>query len=209
MWTNDGGPFGGRVQAIERIDTNSVVAGTRDGGVFISHDAGDSWQTANHGLGNLIISCISINPDNNNTAYLGTEGDGVYRTNNLNGTPVWVKFSNGVSNNSVLCSAISAQDTARVYAGTVNGMFSSTTCGSLWTDISGDLTSKTVNAIVLFSDPLKIMVGTMGGIFKTTDGGVSWVLKNNGVTSPFISSLRVDPADERCDVRFGGCFQVN
>ena len=79
-WTNDSGPFGGRIEAIERFGPGHLIAGTRNGGVFLSLDAASTWRAANTGLSDLIVTCAVVNPSNTNSAFVGTAGGGVFRT---------------------------------------------------------------------------------------------------------------------------------
>ncbi|MEN8209755.1 MAG: hypothetical protein ABFR50_10955, partial [Candidatus Fermentibacteria bacterium] len=175
VWTNEGGPYGGRVYAVEYIDGSTLLAGTEHGGVYISHDSGDTWQTANEGLTSYIVNCIGKNPLNSNTVYIGTSGNGVFRTRNGTSACTWSERSTNLGSNMVLSIAVSSVDTCMIYAGTVNGIYVATDCGGYWSDITNNISDPNVSAIALGPSGLDTLyVGTNSGVFKSTDGGVSW-----------------------------------
>jgi photosystem II stability/assembly factor-like uncharacterized protein len=197
-WTNDGGPYGGRIQAVELFGTNQVVVGTRNGGVFVSRDAGATWEAANAGLADLIVNCVVVNPLNPNTAFIGTSADGVYRTRDLGSRVAWTNLSSNLGNPYVQCLAICRGDTSALFAGTINGVFKSTTGGRYWFDMTNNLSVKNVTAMAFGGwGPDTVYAaasGVGGGVFKSTNGGDTWTLKNNGFTSSFVTTVRVDPA---------------
>ena len=58
-------------------------------GVFISKDYGKSWKKINKGLETLEANTISIDPNNKNVLYLGTDDDGLYKS--VNSGDTWGK----------------------------------------------------------------------------------------------------------------------
>jgi photosystem II stability/assembly factor-like uncharacterized protein len=198
-WTNEGGPYGGRIEAAEYAGSGRLIAGTRNGGVFVTADAAASWHTANTGLTDLIVTCAVVNRLNAKTAYIGTSGGGVFRTASLWGETAWVNTSYNIGNRDIECIAMCRSDTTMIFAGTSAGLFKGLAGGGVWMDISGNLTDKNIAAIAFpGSGADTIFVGTSGstgGVFKTTNGGASWTLKNSGLTFPYIAILRADPSN--------------
>ena len=198
-WTNESGPFGGRIEAIEYFGAGHLIAGTRNGGVFLSHDAAATWQAANTGLSDLIVTCAVVNPSNTNTAFIGTSGGGVFRTRNLRGETAWTNCSYNIGNRDIQCIAMCRADTNTIFAGTVGGIFKGTAGGGYWTDISSNLTDKNIAAFALpgwGTDTIYVgTAGSNGGVFKTTNGGATWTLKNSGFTNPYVATVRADPSN--------------
>lgn len=209
VWSNEGGPYGGRVQTVEFIDDTVYLAGTWNGGVFISHDSGTRWNSSNSGLTNLIINCICKNPLNRNTVYIGTGGGGVFRTNLAATTCPWVPRSYNLGNSNVLCIAMSPVDTNVVFAGTVSGIYRSLNTGGSWSNITNNLADANVNAVAIGGNFDTLYTGTNSGVFKSTDGGTTWVSKNVGLTNLFIKSLKIDPKSHSIVLAatFGGVFK--
>ena len=75
-WTNEGGPYGGRIQTAAFLNNSTILAGSRHGGIYVSHDTGNSWTVVNQGLTNYIINDLAGNPANSNTVYAATGGGG-------------------------------------------------------------------------------------------------------------------------------------
>ena len=198
-WSNENGPFGGRVEAIEYVGAGRLVAVTRNGGVFLSADAASSWRAANTGLSDLIATCVAVNPSNGNTAYTGTSGGGVFKTWSLFGGTEWFNTSYNIGSRDIRCLAVCRADTNTILSGTLGGIFKGAAGGGVWTDISGDLSDRSVSAVALPGwGADTIYVGTAGsaaGVFKTTNGGASWTLKNSGLTTPYVTCLRADPSN--------------
>jgi photosystem II stability/assembly factor-like uncharacterized protein len=195
-WSNESGPFGGRIEAIEYLGAGRLAAAARNGGVFLSEDAAGSWRAANEGLADLIVTCVAENPSNPNTMYAGTSGGGVFKTLALWGETAWYNTSYNIGSRDVRCLAVCRGDTSTVLAGTIGGIFKGLAGGGVWIDVSGDLPDRSVSAIALAGwGADTIYAGTALGVYKTTNGGVSWTIKNNGLTSPYVSCLRADPSN--------------
>jgi photosystem II stability/assembly factor-like uncharacterized protein len=198
-WSNEKGPFGGRIEAIEYLGTERLIAATRNGGVFLSADAAASWRSANGGLADLIVTCAAVHPSNANTAYVGTSGGGVFKSANLWGETAWFNTSYNIGNRDIRCLAVCRADTSKILAGTLGGVYKALAGGGVWIDISGNLADRSVAVIALpgaGADTIYVGTsGSAGGVFKTTNGGASWTLKNNGLSAWFVSCLCADPSN--------------
>jgi hypothetical protein len=78
VWTTNG-PEGGdvRAMAIDPANPATLYAGTYGGGIFKSHNGGESWTAINAGLTNLFINALAVDPFTPARIYAGT-GTGVY-----------------------------------------------------------------------------------------------------------------------------------
>jgi len=77
-WSPSNGPTGGTVSTvvIDPVTTTTLYAGTIDGGVFKSTDAGSSWIAINTGLTSIRVIGIAIDPVTPAIIYAAT-ADGI------------------------------------------------------------------------------------------------------------------------------------
>ncbi len=90
----------------------TMWAGGASGGIWISNDAGKTWNAANGVLGNFNVSCLALDPGDTtgNTLYAGTgahdlHGDGIFRS--TNGGLEWKRLDHGHNNGWKYVSSIS------------------------------------------------------------------------------------------------------
>jgi photosystem II stability/assembly factor-like uncharacterized protein len=107
------------------------LAGTEDDGVFVSRDAGKTWNATNNGLNHLTVYSIACDRSNSNILYVGTHGGGVYRSSD--GGKSWKQKTQGLSNLVVHSVLVLPSDPTVLFAGTLNGgLFKSADGGEHW-----------------------------------------------------------------------------
>lgn len=107
--------------AIHPKDSNKLILATRGGGVLISKDGCQSWQSINEGLGNLFVNTVTFDPLNPRTIYVGTDG-GVYIS--YDSGEHWGVVNEGLLGATVIYSImVDPQDSKNVYAATPYGIF--------------------------------------------------------------------------------------
>lgn len=160
---------GGRTRAllIDPTNPNRMYAGGVAGGLWVSNNAGGTWNKVSESAENLAVTCITR--ASNGDIYFGT-GEGL--SSNGGGT----SFTPGIIG---------------------RGVFKSTDGGNTFTQLSatkpvnGNSTSEEwalVNDIVAHpTNPLIIYAGTSRGLRVTEDGGNTWV--NN-----YIMTVSTTPA---------------
>ncbi|NVO21309.1 MAG: exo-alpha-sialidase [Bacteroidetes bacterium] len=180
-WTGITSEMGGRTRAI-MWDPNDpsgkkVWAGGVTGGLWYNPDITSSfsmWQTVSDSWQNLVVSCITYDPNNPLVFYVGT-GESqtaliTYRESSGRGVGIW-KTTNGGQSFTLLPSTAGFQYITKIavrnesgqsviYAGVCSGIYK----GSVWQSQPSD------------------------GLFRSTDGGNSWeqVLPNiDGLTVPY------------------------
>ncbi len=143
----------GRINTIviDPIDTNTLYIGAACGGVFISHDGGNTWVSNSDNFPSLSIADIAVNPNHTDTIYAAT-GDGYgYTDDGYN------DFWGG------LYSA---------------GVMKSTDGGNTWhtTGLSYLQTQRQIIQRLLISpeNPDILLAGTTSGLLRSTDAGVTW-----------------------------------
>lgn len=180
-----------------------------NGGIYKSDDAGETWQLKHNGFPpqqqfsySMPISCISVDPTNNQILYAGVgrarlndEGSGkgiIYKS--LNGGNSWFRVNNANSlpNDALIYSiAIARSNHALVFASTNRGVFKSTDEGVNWQNISGNLPNLQTRYLAVNHSNSNIIYLTLtsppgvepwqGGVWKTTNGGASWQQRASGL----------------------------
>lgn len=156
---------------IDPIVPATIYAGTRDGGVFKTTDAGQKWVAINSGLQGTAESNASTNH------------------------PFWRQPPTGEH---IRALAINPVDSRTLYAGTRDqGVFKSTDGGLNWQAVNTGLTSLLIQALAIDpTNPANVYAGTRDrGVFRSFDGGQNWEAVNTGLTSLFVQALVIDPTN--------------
>ena len=107
--------------AVHPQDHDRLYLASWGGGVYVSEDGCQSWQTNNEGLGSLDVNTIVIDPLNPDTMYVGTD-NGAYVS--FDGGELWIEVIQGLPGALVIYSfAIDPSEPSNVYAATPNGIF--------------------------------------------------------------------------------------
>jgi|JI10StandDraft_1071094.scaffolds.fasta_scaffold37408_2 hypothetical protein len=174
------GNIGGRVRAlaIHPTDPNWLVLGSASGGIWISSNAGASWQPSGDWLPSLAASVLVFSPTTPNTIFAGT-GEG---TDTSVGSPT----TGGKRGAGVFKSSDSGTTWTRVAS---TNPAASATAANVWTFVN-DIAIHPTNGQVLF-------VATKTAVMKTSDGGTTWQAVNgsNGQPLPGANSIKFNPAD--------------
>ncbi len=183
-----------RSMAIHPSNGDVVFAGSAEGGVWRSEDAGQSWYPLMQYELSLAVGAIAIDPINPNIIYAGTgepttwpgyEGVGVLKS--IDGGATWSNTGT-IGNGHIARVAIDPTNTSVVYcAGFSGGLYRTTNGGTSWSLIqSGDVTD-----FVL--DPTSTNILYSGirndGVYKSTDNGATWAKLSAGL--PATASNRV------------------
>ena len=181
LWKNIG-PAGGSILSL-LVYNGRIFAGTRDGGIFVSADNGQSWQVKGTFRGNTIQALAAFNGrlyaglSNNIILFSQDEGE-TWQFNQWDPAPP---------------PSFTVKDFAvfngRLYAGvTEQGILRLTDNPSLW-EKSGTTGLSSLNVTSLAVIGANLFAGTDGGgVFISTDGN-NWSPVNNGLTFPRISTL--------------------
>ena len=152
-------------------------------GVFKSTDRGNNWTQINNGLDSLETNILTVDPNNSETLYLGTDDDGVYKS--TDGGDSWKKLtvssiprSFGVGD-----IIVDPQNSNNIYIGTVDYFRLSESRGVL-----GDF-----------------------GIYKSTDGGTTWEEFNSGLKHLGVFSLELSEENRilYAGTRAGGVYWIS
>ena len=122
--------------AVDPVNAKVVYAATDTGfnaGVWRSADGGATWTQSTTGLPNHFrLNALALDPKSTSTLYVGTNGDGVYKSTDAGRT--WAPTGEALRKEIVLSLAVDPGASATIYAGTMGaGVFKSTDGGVSWT----------------------------------------------------------------------------
>ncbi len=211
-WANTNLPSTSTVWSLFASGTN-LLAGTDNGGIYLSMDNGASWSATDAGIpGNSSIRTITAI---GNSVFVGTYGQGVYRSND-NGTS-WNWAGSGIP------SLNAAPDTcvinvlmpmgSTLFAGIQGGVYRSTDNGTTWTESDSGLVSVLFGATYIPAVYSLAVVGTAlfagtdgFSIFRSTDSGATWYTDENGLNL-WEPNTNVSAFAVSCTNLFAGIFE--
>lgn len=162
QWTALNTTFGREIKSIIKHG-NSLVAGTVDGGIYISANSDQNWSQKNSGLSNLKVYSLA---SNGNLIAAGTYGNGVFISSDNGNT--WTFSGGSISVPYIYALAFVGNN---LIAGTGGGgFFRSSNNGSSWTNAGG--TTHIVNSI--YVTPNYSFIGQGPYAYKSTDNGNTW-----------------------------------
>ena len=220
----------GRIKclAIHPIDPNTIYAGSADGGVWKSTDAGQSWKPKWDDLTSMSIGALAIDPQAPNTIYAGTgealivaepsdylwayEGAGVFRS--TDGGATWLPFGS-VQNQFIYRLAVDPNDSNNVlcagYATTGGGLCrwdqAALAGAGAWVlvraGIFTDVLFDPVNQNVAYAGQYQTAGGAgHAAVLKSTDGGLTWLPRSTGLPNDDIGRVSLTLARAKPEVLY-------
>ena len=173
-------------------------------GAFRSPDAAATWNDISNGLASINVKDFAVDPTDGSIVYVATDGGGVYGS--LDSGFTWVSRSFGLpASLRTFRLAIDYANPNTLYVGTVqDGMYKTVNSGLTWVEINNGIDLSGAGAwddavsdiVVSPRNPRTVYIGLRsGGIYRTVDGGQNWETWDEGLTSPVINAVCVDPAD--------------
>ncbi|HBL28776.1 MAG TPA: hypothetical protein DD490_18230, partial [Acidobacteria bacterium] len=189
------GPFGAEMSALTVAPGNARVlyAGTRDGKVFRSVDAGAGWRevTGDFPAGRPVDD-LEVDPRNPAKAYAVVcdpeyhdkpAVGGLFRTVDAGRT--W-ELLTGLDTCQVNDVAIDPRNPARLVAGTVLGIYQSTDGGTSWRAQAGTVRWSNVTEVRFHPGKPGTLyaVDDEAGFLRSTNDGATWSARNSGLPEP-------------------------
>jgi photosystem II stability/assembly factor-like uncharacterized protein len=180
------GPGGGDVRAvaIDPKNKNRIFITTLDGQIYVSNNAGGSWQLlVNLNKPQLILDNLIIDSRDSKLIYASghrfKSPGGFFKSSD--GGATW-KEAKELRSESIHSMTQSEKDPNILFVGTLNGVWMSKNSGDDWEKIES--TSMPVNVDSLATDPRNtdtIYAGTWWRAYKSTDSGKNWKLIRDGM----------------------------
>src|SRR5690606_21729614 len=155
---------------------SGLLAGTSDGGIFLTSNNGIDWNEANSGLTNLSVYSIAVTSSH---IFAGTFGGGIFRTSTANIN--WNEVNSGLTGDEVYSIVISGSN---IFAGTNEGFFFSSDNGENWEERNSGLPNSNVRAIIISGS--NIFAGAGFSVYISSNNGMNWTEVNSGLPSNLI-----------------------
>jgi photosystem II stability/assembly factor-like uncharacterized protein len=153
--------------AISAADSNLYLAGTDDGHVWRSQNAGGAWEEITAGLPARYVTCVAADPSDPQTIYVTHSGFGedlhdprVYRSTNRGDT--WTPIAGNLPDAPVNDLIVDPQAAGTLYAGTDLGVFVTRNLGQTWTALGGYMPIQPVWDLVLHESTRQLFAFTHG-----------------------------------------------
>jgi photosystem II stability/assembly factor-like uncharacterized protein len=182
----------GKVQC--KFDTFECEYEVTGGSVYVSHDTGLSWQSANDSnIKNQNLLTLAVHPLDPLTVYAGTANNGIYKT--TDGGKRWRSTNKGLRSHFVRSLAIDPKNPETVYLGTAsNGLYFSRDGGENWVWSSAGMNpGESINTIVINPiQPSVIYAGSLvSGVYLSDDKGSTWQPLNEGLETRTILTMAI------------------
>lgn len=187
-------PLGGRLNGVAWHPTNAnilYIAGAQSG-VWKTTDGGTTWSCLSDTWTNLRTSCITIDPVNPNTVYVGTgdwdgglgSGYGIRKT--TDGGATWTTIGGaeftGAAVKDIIVDPENPQliTVASSYGATTKTLYRSTNGGTTWSAIAGPGSLRwaglSFGAQAAGVRPYYAAAENGGGIYRSLDRGLNWTM---------------------------------
>lgn len=135
--------------------------------IYLSTDAGDSWQAYSTGIpGDATVSAFLID---HSTIYAATNSHGIYAIREKEDK--WTRIDSDLPEN-IKINAIALADKILVIGTNKNGIFISENDGKNWKEPTVNVISTSIRNLLFFEN--RLFAATDNGIYQSSDSGKSW-----------------------------------
>jgi len=180
---------------VSNPDDSSLVFQGRDNcpcEIRKSTNRGVAWATKDKDIPSGVLA-LAFDPDHTDTLYAGTDGDGVWKTEDASAATVdW--DSTGLTDEEVRSIVVDPTNTSVLYAATTDDVYRSSNGGSTWTRIAQD-SNFTFNSLALNPQDPNLLYALRGDDYvycyyhsRTSD----WIDISEGLPTNYINQLISD-----------------
>ena len=174
----------------------TIVLGTEEAGVLLSHDRGMTWKQGNAGFSERLISRILWGEGGR--VFVSTLGaprfGGVFTAEDVRGP--WERLPEGLEGRTVLSLVRSGR---ALLVGTDDGIFLRGSDNSAWQRLGIRLENRELHARVTDLAVIRgeaLVAATPEGLIRSEDGGGHWV-RAGGIGSSGVEAITQSPNDDR------------
>jgi len=153
--------------AVSPIDNNIVIAGTGDGLIHVSTNAGANWENITNGIPDRWVTRVIADPFDENTIYATISGfrwdeqlPHVYKSEDIGQT--WQSISGNLPEIPVNDIVLDPTYAGYIYIGTDAGVFFTNNSGQEWFMLSDGLPNAIVVAMKIHNPSRSLVIGTYG-----------------------------------------------
>lgn len=183
--------------AVDWFNSTIVYAGTSEGDVFKSTDAGLSWSVIHRA--DARVESILFDPRDSRVVYIGTDGDGIWKT--LDAGKTWLNIKNQLKDftnaKRVSKLVIDRAEPATLYLVSKYGLLSSTDGGDSWTALKLTTEPNAVEITDFAVNPRnekELAYVTKSAMVISSDKGATWNAKKLPSSRP-ATALWIDGED--------------
>jgi len=169
--------FPSPVISIALIDSN-IFAGTMSRGIFLSRDAGKTWNPSETGMTDPLCDLLEVG----GKVYAGTQYKGVVLS--VDTGKSWAPMNNGLTNPWVL--ALTHKD-GMLFASTPSGVFRSSDGGMLWEEANDGIIVKRIERLA--TSATAVYAGAYRALYRSSDLGASWQRADSGLGNRLVRAL--------------------
>lgn len=182
---------------VDWFNPTILYAGTSEGDIFKSTDAGVSWRVSKRVEGTP-ISALVMDPRDSRLVYAGTQGSGIWKT--LDGGATWVQIQKQFGEEfrdarRATQVVVDPKTPNLIYVVSKYGIIKSTDQGETWTALtltSPPGTVQIASMAIDATDSKKIVYTGPTTLTLSTDGGATWTAKKLPTTKGG-TALLIDP----------------
>lgn len=183
--------------AVDWFNPTIMYAASSDGDILQSRNAGQSWQTVKR-IDGIAVTSIVIDPRDSRLVYVGTNGDGIWKTTDSGATWLQIKKQFGTDMTDARRATqvvLDPKSPKVVYEVSKFGIIRSDDQGETWHALNLTAPPGTIKITALAIDPTnpqKMVYVTPTTVTFTSDGGSSWAAKKLPSTRGG-TALLIDP----------------
>lgn len=190
----------GRINAVgfHPTDINTIYAGAPAGGLWVTHDGGNTWTSNTDIMPTLGVSAVIVDHTNPSIIYIGTgdrdagdaPGTGVWKS--VDGGITFQPANAGMTNVTVGRLLMHPGNPNIILAATGNGIYRTIDGALTWTKvISGDFK----DVVFKPTDPDIVYASAGGDFYRSDNNGVTFGEITNGLPGGYRGAIAVSPAD--------------
>jgi photosystem II stability/assembly factor-like uncharacterized protein len=175
--------------AVDPDNPDHILCGSAGGGVWETHDRGESWVPTTDDQPSLSIGALAFDPTDPKRVYAGTGEGNTARsaTTNVRAAGLLVSDDGGATwtvqpgatfvGVSFYDIVVDRSDGAHLLAATTNGLYETNDRGATWTRRLPKLTWSVSMHPPVPTNPAsgsEVLAGGSDGVFRSTDGGTNW-----------------------------------
>lgn len=181
-----------QVVCIDPADPHRIYSGTTEG-LFVSQNDGQTWTRATSA--NVTVNAIQVDPTNNRRILLGTEYQGILRSEDAGRS--WREVNSGFVHRQISWITPDPSTSGRLVAGVISGggglyFFEDRTFS--WTPLNSQIApGLQVFSLLFLPGERGRLAGTSQGVYWQPLGSHSWTTLSGSIAKRTVYSLAIDP----------------